>query len=84
MNFPSVSYFMHSAKMMHKEVTARSLVFWDVRHVVTFKWTNVSEMKFIALMMEAVHASEMSVHFHVATWRTSQKTLNFILAAVRT
>jgi hypothetical protein len=35
----------------------------------------------IALRMEAVHTSETSVNFNVTT---SQKTLNFILAAVRT
>jgi hypothetical protein len=39
---------------------------------------------FIALMMEAVRTSETSVNFNVTTQRCIQKSLNFILAAVRT
>jgi hypothetical protein len=35
-------------------------------------------------MMEAVRISETSVNFNVIHGATSQKTLNFILAAVKT
>jgi hypothetical protein len=39
------------------------------RHVVTLKFTDVSEVRHQALMMEAVHASETSVNFHVTKRR---------------
>jgi hypothetical protein len=44
--------------------------FWDVAHVVTLKLTDVSEMgiaSVIALMMEVVRTSEMSVNINVTT-----------------
>jgi hypothetical protein len=39
---------------------------------------------FIALMMEAVHTSETSVHFNMTTRRYIPEDSNLILAAVRT
>jgi hypothetical protein len=38
----------------------------------------------VTLMMEAVCTSETSVNFYVTIWRYIPRTLNFILAAVRT
>jgi hypothetical protein len=38
----------------------------------------------IALMMEAVRTSEMSIYYNETTQRNIQKALIFILAAVRT
>jgi hypothetical protein len=53
--------------------------------------TDVSEVRtafiitsMIPLMMEAVRTSETSVNIYLTTGRYSQKSLNFILAAVRT
>jgi hypothetical protein len=62
-------------------------VFWDVRRVVGYKFTDVSEVlaaSIITLMMGAASTSETSVSFYQITGRTSQKTVIFILAAVRT
>jgi hypothetical protein len=58
-----------------------------LRYVVWQKFTNVSEVlaaSIIRATMEAASTYEMSANFYQTTRRTSQKTMIFILAAVKT
>jgi hypothetical protein len=71
--------------------TFKFRIFWDVApcsHVgVDLRFRGkycLHHQAIIALMMEAVRTSETSVNFSVTTRRYIPKTLNFILAVVRT
>jgi hypothetical protein len=67
----------HVARMGDKTKLYKFTVFWDA---APYSHVDVGR-SVIALMTEEERLSETSAHFNVATF---QKTLNFILATMRT